>query len=199
MRSIISRIYQYWIQAPLTRDLANDCFRFVTALFQVISISAPHIYHSALALSPKTSRLRGLYQQYIHPLIWVVHGAPTAWGPVLATIHPPPDTIPGHATFSPRGRFIALIWRDREMGVQILDAVTLKRLGFFEGHPGFFTFSPEGRSLMGIATFPEPRFTILDLQTGIQNVTCLQREQISQPPVSVTYSRASLRGFPDIP
>ncbi|KAF9644482.1 hypothetical protein BDM02DRAFT_3150283, partial [Thelephora ganbajun] len=49
------------LEAPPTVELANDCFRFVTGFFEVIEESAPHIYHSALPLSPQTSIVRKLY------------------------------------------------------------------------------------------------------------------------------------------
>ena len=39
-------------------DTANDCLRFVTEFFEVISQSASHIYHSALPLAPRSSTVR---------------------------------------------------------------------------------------------------------------------------------------------
>ncbi|KAF9645707.1 hypothetical protein BDM02DRAFT_3065560, partial [Thelephora ganbajun] len=50
-----------WLEASPTVELASDCFRFVTGFFEVIDESAPHIYHSALAVSPQTSMVRKLY------------------------------------------------------------------------------------------------------------------------------------------
>ncbi|KAF9643222.1 hypothetical protein BDM02DRAFT_3063517, partial [Thelephora ganbajun] len=50
-----------WLEVSPTVELANDCFRFVTGFFEVTEESAPHIYHSALPLSPQTSVVRKLY------------------------------------------------------------------------------------------------------------------------------------------
>jgi len=59
-------------QESPTLDLTNDCFRFVTGFFDVISLSAPHIYHSALLLSPKKSIVQKLYGPQVNPLARVV-------------------------------------------------------------------------------------------------------------------------------
>ena len=61
MRDVLP-IYSDVIQEPLTLDLANDCFRFVTGCFEVINASALHIHHSALVLAPKNSIVRELYE-----------------------------------------------------------------------------------------------------------------------------------------
>ncbi|KAF8488885.1 hypothetical protein F5888DRAFT_1809332 [Russula emetica] len=50
-----------WLGASPTLDLVNDYFRFVTGFFEIISTSAPHIYHSALPQSPRTSIVRRLF------------------------------------------------------------------------------------------------------------------------------------------
>jgi hypothetical protein len=36
-------------------DTAKDCFRFVIKFFEPINVSATHIYHSALELTPLSS------------------------------------------------------------------------------------------------------------------------------------------------
>ena len=52
------------IQESPTLDLAEDCFRFVTGYFEIISASSPHIYHSALVAAPKDSIVRKLYESH---------------------------------------------------------------------------------------------------------------------------------------
>ena len=66
------------IQESPTLDLVNDCFRFVTGFFEVISVSSPHIYHSALPLSPKKSIIQELYRSDARPLVRIVHGLPSS-------------------------------------------------------------------------------------------------------------------------
>ncbi|KAF9646215.1 hypothetical protein BDM02DRAFT_3271125, partial [Thelephora ganbajun] len=57
-----------WMEASSTVELANDCLRFVTGFFEVIDESAPHVYHSALPLSPRMSMVRKLYGPHANPL-----------------------------------------------------------------------------------------------------------------------------------
>ena len=47
--------------------------------FEVINTSAPHIYHSALPLSPQTSVVHKLYQSYATPLVRLLQGSPIIW------------------------------------------------------------------------------------------------------------------------
>jgi len=72
----------------------------------VISASAPHIYHSALLLSPQTSVVRKLYESYTRPLVRVVRGLPISWEPTVATSYHHDRVF--MAVWSPCSRFIAL-------------------------------------------------------------------------------------------
>ena len=65
---IFCHIYWDWIQELPTLDLVNDCFCFVTRFFEVISTSSPHIYHSALPLSPKPQLCRNYINHMPTPL-----------------------------------------------------------------------------------------------------------------------------------
>jgi len=53
-------------QESPTLDLTNDCFQFVIGFSEAINTSGPHIYHSALLLSPKTSIVQKLYGSQAH-------------------------------------------------------------------------------------------------------------------------------------
>ena len=158
-------IYSDWIQASPTLDLVNDCFRFVIAFFEVINTSAPHIYHSALPLSPLTSMINNLYKRYARPLVRVVQGLPMAWDLVVATVRHEDYLING-ATWSPCNRFIAIASASR---IEVLDAATLERLNTF-GHnlkedTRWFSFSPDSRSLT-LFSSDDWSLTTWDLQTG---------------------------------
>ena len=150
-------------------------------------MSASHIYHSALPLSPQTSVVRKLYGQYAHPLTRIVQGVPMSWDPSIATIkcsRPIEYTV-----WSPCSRFIAISLEDI-VGIQILDAVTLKRLKFFTPphyHTQLFTFSPKSHLLTWLGGEPEV-FTSWNLQTGVQ-VSKISIGDISAPAaLSITYS-----------
>jgi len=136
-----------WLEASPTVDLVNDYFRFVTGFFEIISTSAPHIYHSALPQSPRTSIVRRLYERYAHPLMRVVWGLPVSWDSAIATVKYSDEL---HClAWSPCSRFIALgLFFGTQ--IQILDGVTLERLKSFavpSSTRQLLTFSPEGRLL----------------------------------------------------
>jgi len=143
-------VYPDQSQESPTLDLANECSSFVTGHFDLISASAPHIYHSALVLTPKTSILRKLYEVHAHPFVRVVCGALTSWSPNTAT-----TTLPAAievAAWSQCGTFIAIGQRNAAM-VDILDSASLQRLQTLEPPQGIpashrsFVFSPGSRML----------------------------------------------------
>src|ERR1700753_1022983 len=134
------------IQASSTLNLVEDYIRFVIAFFEVINTSAPHIYHSALPLSPRTSITYKTHKQHASPLVRVVQGMPNSWERVVATTNF--DGYLYDAVWSPCNRFIAVA----KLGsLELLDAVTLGRLCVFE--TPYFTpvqdlgFSPDSRYL----------------------------------------------------
>jgi len=151
-------------QESPTLDLTNDCFRFVIGFFDAISLSAPHIYHSALLLSPKTSIVQKLYGPQVDPLARVVHGAPTSWDQSIATkrfLAEPKDAV-----WSPCSKHIGIIWGDNE--VAVLDAATLEQLYtlYIEDKPRWhrLIFSPDGHLL--VACSYDGEIFSWDLQTG---------------------------------
>ena len=150
------------IQAPSTLNLVEDYIRFVIAFFEIINTSAPHIYHSALHLSPRTSITHKMHKKHASPFVRVVQGMPNSWERVVATANL--DNILLDAVWSPCNRFIAIT---KVGSVELLDAVTLDRLRVFETAPATHKqrlgFSPGSRFLtlcMG------EKIISWDLQTG---------------------------------
>jgi WD40 repeat protein len=148
----------------------------VITFFEVISTSAPHIYHSALLLSPRESMVRKLHKAHVRPLARVVHGLPISWEPVVATTRH--GSLVYKTAWSSCSRFIAV---SMCRTVEILDAVTLERLHSLT-HPAaneipygienateerWLSFSPDSRSL---TQFSDGRYGHItwDLQTGGQ-------------------------------
>ena len=150
------------MQVFSTLDLVRDYSRFVISFFEVISVSAPHIYHSALLLSPQTSITRRLYKQYAHPFARVVRGLPESWEPISASANL--VNFEGYTAWSPCSKFIAIAKRG---STEILDAVTLNRLKTFKPpHDSFnsgLSFTPDGRSL---TQFGYAGLINWDVQTG---------------------------------
>ncbi|KAF9786255.1 hypothetical protein BJ322DRAFT_775253 [Thelephora terrestris] len=150
-----------WSDLPRTLDLTRDYFRFVLTFFGVISTSAPHIYTSALPLSPQTSIVRELYEQHACPLTRVVQGLPTSWDLIPATMYH--EHILGSVAWSQCNRFIAVA---KSEVTEILDVATLERLNTFESHPPrnrSLSFSPDGHTL---TQFYEEGLNSWDVQTG---------------------------------
>jgi hypothetical protein len=135
-------------------DTATDCLRFVTGFFEVISQSAPHIYHSALQLVPRSSIIWKLYCQQIgSPMARVVTGIPTSWDSCTASAGVKAEDY--HAVWSPCGKSIAM---GSVGGVEIRDSNTLERLSTVRLHGKRDTikslaFSPNGCLLACIFIF----------------------------------------------
>jgi len=118
----LARAHPDQIDSPDTFTLVDDCFRFVTGFFDVITQSSVHIFRSALALAPKTSVVRKLHGRDPHPFARVVRGVPDSWdwSTASAKCRSPIETI----TWSPCSRLIGITCMDST--TEILDALTLE-------------------------------------------------------------------------
>ena len=156
-------------------DLTDDCLRFVTGYFEIISASSPHIYHSALVIAPQKSMVRELYESHARPFIRVVCGVPMSWdaSTAAATRSSSIDSV----VWSPCDRFVAITWYGAGT-VDVLDSTTLQRLQTLELPQDVPTdlrapiFSPDSRILTysGITCADLqgrwPSVVSWDLQTG---------------------------------
>ena len=123
----------------------------MTEFFEVISQSAPHIYHSALQLAPHSSIVRDLYgKQMSSPMARIVTGIPASWDSCVASAEATDKAL--HAVWSPCGKFIACAFGAM---IQVRDANTLERVSVFDldiyswerAHSAFIAFSPDGQTL----------------------------------------------------
>ena len=130
--------------------------------FDLINSSAPHIYISALPLSPQMSMVHRLYKQYACPLVRVVHGLSISWDPIVATVRN--QYFGNQAIWSPCNRFIAVATHGR---ADIRDAVTLNSLNTFKSSSisggQHCHFSPDSHFLTQLNSCT---FDTWDLQTG---------------------------------
>ena len=147
-------------------DTARDYFQFTTNFFEVINVSATHIYHSALELSPLSSVVRKFYHsQRPHPSPRVVVGVPDSWDPSTASVSTKTSCYIS-STWSPCGQFVAAV---TEEAVEIRDALALKLLSTLR--PTSLTarlrrglaYSSDGHSL---ACCSDTAIIIWDTQTG---------------------------------
>ena len=157
-------------QEPQTVGLVNDFCRFVIGFFEVIGTSAPHIYHSALLLSPKTSCVWKLYGPQANPMARVIKGMPTSWDLSIAN-----GRCCGKVecvAWSPCSKFIAIA-HSKSSEVAIHDATTLEQLHTLQSENsntiwGSLQFSPDGCLLAGYPCYinQEECIASWDLQTG---------------------------------
>ena len=129
-------------------DIARDYFQFVTKFFEIIRVSATHIYHSALELCPMSSIIRKLYYHWrITRLPNVAIGTPDSWDQTIAISE---KHHYQRYTWSPCGRFVAA---QTEEAVEIRDQLTLELITVLqptETTPcltGPLAYSPDGRSV----------------------------------------------------
>jgi WD40 repeat protein len=178
------------IQESPTLDLVYDCFQFVTGFFVVIRTSAPHIYHSALPLSPQTSIVRQLYNPRARPLTRIVHGLLASYPSVIAN---GVSTSVGALRWSPCSKSIAVIrYLRQETIIRILDAVTLEPLTTIKrgsDEVQWLTFSPDSRLLTWFSV-TRKEFISWDLRAGVQ-LSVISSDPVWRSPVeysSITYS-----------
>jgi hypothetical protein len=168
----LPRLFQ---ESP-TLDLVNNCFLFMVVFYDVICSSAPHIYHSALPLSPQTSIVRELYKSHARPLTRIIHGLPASYPDTIAEELPHPVQT---AVWSPCGKFIAVVWEDPET-IEILDGVTLDRFAILKCPPGVterLIFSLDSR-LLTLFNWSLWEIISWDLRTGVQ-LSAIHLEQVS--------------------
>ena len=155
-------------QVARDEELLNtikDCFYFVTKFFEPIKVSATHIYHSALELSPPSSIIRRLYYHQRHnPFPRVVHGWLESWDECTHFSYA--FDIISH-TWSPCGRFVAL---QTEEAVEIRDALSSERLSTLtspHASYGGLAYSPDGSSLACLShRLFDDTIAIWNIQTG---------------------------------
>lgn len=154
-------------------NTARDYLQFVTNFFEVINVSATHIYHSALELSPLSSIIRKFYyHQRPCPSPRVVIGIPESWDPSIAVSTK--DSYYLSSTWSPCGQLFAAVIKE---AVEIRDGLTLKLLSTLQATqvPTRFryglAYSPDGRSLAGCSN---TTIFIWDVQTGgvVREIVC---------------------------
>ena len=157
-------------------DTTRDYFQFVTTFFEVINVSATHIYHSALEQSPLSSVVRKFYySQRPHPLPRVVMGTPDSWDDVMASVHI--TTKPRlylSPIWSPCGHFVATVTNGT---VEIRGALALNLLSTIQSAgvatrlAGSPAYSPDGHSLACCST---AGIIIWDTQTGgvVRKIDC---------------------------
>ena len=150
-------------------NTARDCFCFVTKFFELINLSAVHIYCSALELCPLSSTVRMLYYHQRHTTFpRVVAGAPESWGEGVSISSKYKSES---FTWSPCGQFIATCVG---AAVEIRDALSSELVSSFTKPDALcehgLAYSPDGQSLAYLSN----TLIIWDTQTGgpVEEIQC---------------------------
>ena len=140
----------------------RDFFRFVTRFFKPINVSATHIYHSALELSPLSSIVRKLYYHHRHtPFPRVVTGTQHGWNKSINILGMTGITP---CTWSPCGQFVATATYETVVIWDPLSSELVSTLARPNADlTGQLTYSPDGCSL---ASLSNASLIIWDIQTG---------------------------------
>jgi len=146
-------------------DTTRDFFSFVTKFFEVASISATHIYHSALEIIPLSSIVRRLYHhRWITTAPRLVFGIPSSWKQRIAI--PNKDSLYRSCAWSPCGQFIAAQTHE---AVEVRDPLTSQLFSCLQSTKhthqlmGPLAYSLDGRSICCAST---TSIIIWDIQTG---------------------------------
>ena len=165
----------------------------MSAYYETISASSPHIYHSALALAPETSIVRKLYKSHAQPFVRVIHGLPVSWDAYAAATTRP--SIIYLVAWSPCSRFVAIISSPSVTTVHILDSVTLQKLQQLEfefsigDHLNKLIFSPDGHMLTSSGNNWREFFIVSwDLRTGSAAGVIRWESQTVNNPGDIAYS-----------
>ena len=163
-------------------ELFYDAERFVLEFFDPISLSALHIYHSALPFVPSSTRLRRTYAHELTGVLTVISGLPESWGTCFRVIS---TTSPVRSlSFSPDKTYIAS-GTDKD-GVQLWNVATgllFATLGGGGNLSCSVVFSTDGKRIA--AGGQDGTIYMWDIGTGLSLVP---EKQHGQPVTGVSFT-----------
>ncbi|QRV96476.1 hypothetical protein RhiJN_24494 [Ceratobasidium sp. AG-Ba] len=144
--------------------VANDAYRFVLSFYDAISQSPPHLYITALALSPSNSGISKRMRLWFPNALRVVEGGDDEWSPCVRAITAPAGV--NSVSLSPNSK---TIFAGLDNGtIQTWDAATGDPvLAPFQGHSGPVTYvavSPDGRHV--VSGSADTTLRVWDAETG---------------------------------
>ncbi|QRV82500.1 hypothetical protein RhiJN_10515 [Ceratobasidium sp. AG-Ba] len=144
--------------------VANDAYRFVLSFYDAISQSPPHLYISALALSPSNSGISKRMRTWFPNMLQIVENGDDEWSPCVRAITAPAEV--NSVSLSPNGKTVIAGLRNGT--IQTWDAATGDAvLAPFHGHSGSVTcvaVSPDGRQV--VSASEDKTLRVWDAETG---------------------------------
>jgi len=170
-------------------DVTTDCLRFTLRFFRPIQMSAQHIYHTALPLSPEASILRLSFfenhpscEEGLTTLQVLPSNLSTIWGGILGTIRADPGRFTHVAVV---GKSIAAVCEDNT--VKVYDAVTgVLRLSLNVSRQVTKTEGSSDGYILFCAHQRSREITLWDMQTGGLIHTFTTGFEVSDIAVSLT-------------
>ncbi|KAG8731440.1 hypothetical protein FRC11_004165 [Ceratobasidium sp. 423] len=107
------------------KQYIQDAYRFVSTFFDVIAISSPHIYISALALAPSQSKILQAMGHHFPNRIVIDQGGDTHWPRWLRTLHHPDSVL--SLSISSKNHILASACSDNQ--IRLWDLITGEQVG----------------------------------------------------------------------
>ncbi|QRW11251.1 hypothetical protein RhiLY_10250 [Ceratobasidium sp. AG-Ba] len=144
--------------------VANDAYRFVLSFYDAISQSPPHLYISALALSPSNSGISRRMRTWLPNMLQVVENGDDEWSPCVRAITAPAEV--NSVSLSPNGKTVIAGLQNGT--IQTWDAATGDAvLAPFQGHSESVicvAVSPDGRQV--VSASGDMTLRVWDAETG---------------------------------